>query len=426
MELLNLLPSLNNSELLFISERDNIPIYSRNSNSLLRASIRKAIFETHSLPSELKVNSLTPGDTLTRQIAIEAGINPNSLYNNINIIYSYLVEWNLPYEYMNLAEAISSFVYIIYERKFDVPPEFWYYSSEMVLFMTPNNFKLYSNYDESPDEYLARLAPSTPKSILNYQTLPDLLKVAKWYNNPIPYFETRRGLIDYLFNLNDNILVQIFSSTHSNDYPERRFLVQRAIQIYGLPEKLPYIDKVNLVLSRPAPWFEEKYLKNVLYRGKIFRAIYNDFEELLPDVLDDIHAIDEYGLNNLPTITEYLYESIFVVPNYSGDLLTILETKSKEFLKFSQIRLREITNLANDIITFDLLQDLLLENKFSIRTSCPIAYGKLFNFTCYSVDELILLLSNWTIESKNYLRDLLLTNILIQSYPNIHKLISLL
>jgi hypothetical protein len=406
MELLQMLPELNREQLLQVAHREAVPITCSLSECLLRADIEKAILARHEL------NPILFGpDPLGRNYAVEVGMNLDLFKSNsptIPMCREWLLEQGAPEEYLDDSALMSAVGALIYERHLPLPKFLWYGQNYLKIFsMSPEQISAMfgTPLHLTPEEYIwirpyqvSERTPFSPILILLYQSLPNLLMFAQSLRVKGVYFQTLRGVLDYLSNYRLSLeqILDYFIPLH--DYPARKDVVQAYFQT-GVQLKRPFTvsngQDSRIPLAVPPTWYE-----------KTFLLIYLRSSDRIFHLTQAFPSLSRMNLN-IYAIIDTLDRQTFLDPSLRvsrTELAEIVRTLSGRYLKLSEDALFEVTKwrgivIVNrilseiqsnlDTVLFQLISDgRICSNRRDVLLqdfdeNFAITYGTFLDFRCY-------------------------------------------
>jgi hypothetical protein len=408
MDLLQALPELTLEQMLFIAERDHVPVNSQISRCIVGADLVRAIEQRMGLRSNL----LFGPDPLGYQIAIEAGVDPGAFQvrrktHAITGVRRFCDQHGVFERALSDDALLSAVGAVIYERKVPVPTRFWFNRIQEIFAMSRQNF--ISNYDtfddDTPEEYIWFADFGSQAAFLLYQTNETLLQLARSIIPPTrPYFETRAGILDYLV---DNLtprnrprrtpmgnsapqVIQPHEELYDrflhvcrvvNEYPGR-------LQMFSRLESLSQYPISNPIEKPPLP-YERAYLTAAL-EGRL--------NEVFP-VLNDLSEIDAG--------TTSVNQALLSDPNLRvGSRQELFDLQNQKiFRRIPPKEIYRLTGWKNIHAYHDARNEMVRETEFNLVSDsfvCPnqttiflepregltITYGPFLNIRCYSPEEL--------------------------------------
>jgi hypothetical protein len=410
-ELLQLLPSLTLEQLLFVAQRDRLPVSSQILPCLIQADLEKAIHERNpELPIVLFRDDTQWGPLLAKEV----GVNPARVTSES--ARNFGIRNNLPIQFLALDDPSTRLAIIgavLTERNLPVPRDFWFPKGVNPLWMSLENFReVYSPYsDETPDIYLRHHKyqfSSSFEGVLSYQPMNILPSLAE--SIPAPngdlYLKTQKGYLSYLLKQSQNeenrrFLIQTLDRKWINAYPKRReYLLSAASKLQDYEARSIFNIPIRYVLAIPPSRLEKEYLE--LLRSMGIRAL---------GQMGVIYKTDPVMFNEGPALSHLE----FLEPNLDltrEQLVQIVEANSIQYERFSQAAVEKVVGLLitnpSDTKTdfyrrlrsfhvprFDILADPeLCPNQETLlgepvnELELTLMFGTLRSFRCYSPAEL--------------------------------------
>jgi hypothetical protein len=404
MELLQALPDLTRDELLYIADRENVPLESRVSEAIIAADIQREIARRNPLLPRFDPPFIR--ESLVRALIVESGIDPVTFPSAEKFLRSH----GVPIELLHQDNIPGVVATLIVEKKLPVgefgyeirPDADW----QCFLLSSEEFHELYPVYsDETPEEYFQRtIVESTDPetiymSILAFQPLSILSQLAQSVPPRRLYFETKGNLLDYLREETNRLpLLESLVRIHNQAYPGREKLVQAHLSRYRhFPGRILPGNEL-IILACPPLWFEEIGLQTLARRPVSplrirIRALLETFpvleEALLPSSFQKRVKLLTI-LAHVDPQKRVTRDQLFqICRTYRKELLTLSPKALFEVLGFRiGYRTLETQALTSFIMK---MQDHPGFYTFETSNDLRITYGSFTNFIWYTIDELELI-----------------------------------